>query len=185
MEYADGYEEHQLYEGLVSVTKPIRDQSELLQGDSYVTISNVYPAMLSIKTQLDGLEAHEEFTVANVARCVNKEFKRRVAKVIDPNSPDFDPIYAVATVLDPNNACLFDRWLKEVAETAFLSVVHHALKAVALRVLSILASSAPMERVFSQAGIITGGRRLRMEQVLLEKKLFLHMNSAMWSSIDC
>ncbi|VDM51536.1 unnamed protein product [Toxocara canis] len=111
-----------LYGGLVSVTKPIRDQSELLQGDSYVTISNVYPAMRSIKTQLDSLEAHEDSTVANVARCVNKEFKRRVAKVIDPNSPDFDPIYAVATVLDPNNACLLDLGLKEEAETALLSM---------------------------------------------------------------
>ncbi|VDM29617.1 unnamed protein product [Toxocara canis] len=59
------------------------------------------------------------------------------------------------------------------------------MKAMALRVLSTPASSTPVERVFSQAGIITGGRRLRMEQVLLEKKLFLYMNRAMWSSIHC
>ncbi|KHN72444.1 hypothetical protein Tcan_12811 [Toxocara canis] len=254
--------------------------------------------MRSIKTQLDSLEAHEDSTVANVARCVNKEFKRRVAKVIDPNSPDFDPIYAVATVLDPNNACLLDLGLKEVAETALPSMagvegenanslvavdtlaepldhpmmltakfgdyakiilqqkknmanavgsdslkcaitnyvasvfyeppyspvnpiaywetekkanavgsdslnctittyvasvfyeppdspvnpiaywetekkVHRSLKAVALRVLSIPASSAPVERVFSQAGIITGGRRLRMEQADVTPTLFV------------
>ncbi|KHN85275.1 hypothetical protein Tcan_17249 [Toxocara canis] len=247
-----------LYEGLVSVTKPIKDRPRRYSEVGRKNSMNVY--------------AHEDSTVANVARCENKEFKRRVAKVIDPNSPDFHPIYAVATVLDPNNACLFDNGLKEVAETALLSMarvedenanslvvvetpaepldhptmlqqtaksgdyakiilqqkknmknavgsdslkcatatyvasvfyeppdspvnpiaywetekkVHRALKAMALRVLSTPASSTPVERVFSQAGIITGGRRLRMEQVLLEKKLFLYMNRAMWSSIHC
>ncbi|VDM34269.1 unnamed protein product [Toxocara canis] len=112
-----------LYEGLVRVTKPIRDQTEVIQGDGYTTISNAYPAMLAIKTQLDSLEAHEESAVAHLARCVNKEFKRRVAKVIDPHSPDFDLDYVVATVLDPNIACLVDDGLKEVAESALLSMV--------------------------------------------------------------
>ncbi|KHN74415.1 hypothetical protein Tcan_15863 [Toxocara canis] len=85
-----------LYEGLVRVTKPIRDQTE----------------------------THEESAVANLARSVNKEFKRRAAKVADPHSPDFDPIYVVATVLDPNNACLVDEGVKEVAETALLSMAN-------------------------------------------------------------
>ncbi|KHN82357.1 Aggrecan core protein, partial [Toxocara canis] len=132
------------------------------------TLPSQTPAPLAIKTQLDSLE----------------EFERRAAKVIDPYSPDFDPIYVVATVLDPNNACLVDDGLKEVAETALLLMVHRALKAVALRVLSMPASSAPVERVL-QARIIIGGKRLRMEQALLEKKLFLYVNCAMWSSVDC
>ncbi|KHN84455.1 hypothetical protein Tcan_08378 [Toxocara canis] len=83
-----------LYEGLFRITKPIRDQTE----------------------------AHEESAGANLARCVNKEFKRRIAKVIDPHSPDFDPIYVVFTILGPNNACLVYGGLKEVAETALLSM---------------------------------------------------------------
>ncbi|KHN82362.1 hypothetical protein Tcan_12647 [Toxocara canis] len=143
-----------LYEGLARVTKPIRDQTEVLQGDQ--------PRYARNKNAAGQLGA----------------------KVIDPYSPDFDPIYVVATVLDPNNACLVDDGLKEVAETALLPMVHRALKAVALRVLSMPASSAPVERVL-QARIIIGGKRLRMEQALLEKKLFLYVNCAMWSSVDC
>ncbi|VDM29616.1 unnamed protein product [Toxocara canis] len=131
-----------LYEGLVSVTKPIKDRcsprrySEVGRKNSM----NVY--------------AHEDSTVANVARCENKEFKRRVAKVIDPNSPDFHPIYAVATVLDPNNACLFDNGLKEVAETALLSMVRLVLSfsfAWSILFFSFYASCCPHRGLFGLA----------------------------------
>ncbi|VDM29881.1 unnamed protein product [Toxocara canis] len=127
-----------VYEGLVRVTKLIRDQTEVLQGDRYTTISNVYPAVLAIKAQLDSFQStwvfrslSQEFSERLGARgnrrgkpraMRKQEFKRRVAKVIDPHSPDFDPIYVVDTVLDPNNACLVDDGLKEAAETALVSM---------------------------------------------------------------
>ncbi|KHN78885.1 hypothetical protein Tcan_09309 [Toxocara canis] len=127
-----------VYEGLVRVTKLIRDQTEVLQGDRYTTISNVYPAVLAIKAQLDSFQStwvfrslSQEFSERLGARgnrrgkpraMRKQEFKRRVAKVIDPHSPDFDPIYVVDTVLDPNNACLVDDGLIEAAETALVSM---------------------------------------------------------------
>jgi hypothetical protein len=50
------------------------------------------------------------------------------------------------------------------------------LKEFAIQTLSVPATSAAQERIFSYAGIATEKRRSRMGSELLNHKLFIHLN---------
>ncbi|CAF4884167.1 unnamed protein product [Rotaria socialis] len=55
----------------------------------------------------------------------------------------------------------------------------HALKNVVKRVYSIQATSAPIERVFSRAGIIMSPRRTSMREEVFRNLVFLRMNESL------
>jgi hypothetical protein len=52
----------------------------------------------------------------------------------------------------------------------------YSLKNVVNRVFSIQASSAPIERIFSQAGVIMSPRRTSMSEEVFRSLVFLRVN---------
>uniref|UniRef100_A0A915DUX1 HAT C-terminal dimerisation domain-containing protein n=1 Tax=Ditylenchus dipsaci TaxID=166011 RepID=A0A915DUX1_9BILA len=60
--------------------------------------------------------------------------------------------------------------------SGFLSSDWHALAVLALQVLIVPATSAPIERIFSQAGLATRGLRNRTNVSLLNSQLIIYCN---------
>ena len=52
----------------------------------------------------------------------------------------------------------------------------HLLKKLIVRIFSVQASSAPMERVFSYAGLILSPRRTNLNEQLFRDLVFLKVN---------
>lgn len=73
-----------------------------------------------------------------------------------------------------------DVYLNDPVRTDFTSYWSRShlniLKQVVLRIFTVQASSAPIERVFSQAGIILTSRRTRMKENLFRELVFLRVN---------
>lgn len=83
-----------------------------------------------------------------------------------------------ATVLDP--AIELDSYLNDPIRTRFCDYWFHSplnnLKKMVKRVFSVQASSAPIERVFSHAGLILSSRRTNMSEQLFRDLVFLRVN---------
>ena len=85
------------------------------------------------------------------------------------------------TVLDP--AIELDSYLNDPIRTSFSQYWSHSplniLKKIVQRVFSVQASSAPIERVFSHAGLILSSRRTNMSEQLFRDLVFLRVNQSL------
>ena len=85
------------------------------------------------------------------------------------------------TVLDP--AIELDSYLNDPIRTSFSQYWSHSplniLKKMVQRVFSVQASSAPIERVFSHAGLILSSRRTNMSEHLFRDLMFLRVNQSL------
>jgi hypothetical protein len=83
----------------------------------------------------------------------------------------------------PNAADELDLYLKDATRVEFSLYWQHSrleiLKNVVRKVFSVQASSAPIERVFSQAGLIMSPRRTKMSDEVFRHLLFLRVNHQM------
>ena len=88
---------------------------------------------------------------------------------------------AETTVLDP--AIELDSYLNDPIRTSFSQYWSHSplniLKKIVQRVFSVQASSAPIERVFSHAGLILSSRRTNMSEQLFRDLVFLRVNQSL------
>lgn len=82
--------------------------------------------------------------------------------------------------LDPSVE--LDAYLNDPVRSNFSDYWHRsqltALKRLVSRIFSVQASSAPIERVFSQAGLILSSRRTRMNEQLFKDIVFLKANQS-------
>jgi hypothetical protein len=101
--------------------------------------------------------------------------KRRKLFQYDDNMVDET---SEVTVLDP--AIELDSYLNDPIRTRFCDYWFHSplinLKKMVKRVFSVQASSAPIERVFSHAGLILSSRRTNMSEQLFRDLVFLRVN---------
>jgi hypothetical protein len=73
----------------------------------------------------------------------------------------------ISVLVDAEDAIVF--WRQQRKDLAQLAVL-------ALQVLSVLPSGAGLERVFSQGGIVTSGRRCRLAGQHLEREILMRCN---------
>jgi hypothetical protein len=240
--------------------KDFANQVTELEGEKYVTLNRIIPALMDLLEHCKEFEQQQGFT--QIARVVANEMRRRFTYILDPSSEKFQPIYAVATMLDPSvrpllslkdysslldaaksdairimrqanssvgmdNQSLvesepspsstassnkYQRLFRQLAtqeeqhtnSRSAISSVDNELRSyllmeqrkvsdpvqfwmsqeqampqmsqLALDVFSVTATSAPIERVFSHAGIATHGRRNRLEADSLNAELIMKMN---------
>ena len=83
--------------------------------------------------------------------------------------------------LDP--AVELDAYLNDPNRSKFSDYWFHSqlniLKKLVVRIFSVQASSAPVERVFSQAGLVLSARRTNMNEQLFRDLVFLRVNHSL------
>lgn len=83
----------------------------------------------------------------------------------------FNPSVELESYLnDPVRSSFSDYWLRSPL---------NSLKKLVIRIFSVQASSAPIERVFSHAGLILSSRRTRMNEQLFRDIVFLKANQCL------
>ena len=101
--------------------------------------------------------------------------KRRKLFVYDENA--FDSSQELKS-MDP--AIEVEAYLNDPVRTKFSDYWSHSqlqsLKHLVQRIFTVQASSAPIERVFSQAGLISSPRRMRMSESAFRDLVFLRVN---------
>jgi hAT family C-terminal dimerisation region len=119
-------------------------------------------------------------TISSSSASVNSRFKRRKLFVYDEyrykNSNS-----NVSRVSGPIKE--LDAYLNDPVECSFSEYWQRSqlmtLKKLVVRVFSVQASSAPVERVFSHAGLIFSSRRTRMSEQLFRDLVFLKVNQVL------
>jgi hypothetical protein len=90
------------WENLNNVDTLLQDFAEytdIAGGESYITLSAVIPYYLALKLHLQTMATISSIT--EVASMLLTELERRFSKLIDFQHVNHDPIYIVATMLDP------------------------------------------------------------------------------------
>ena len=75
-----------------------------LEGDSYVTLSKVLPAIIDLIESLP-LYATRRSAVESTRMNLRKELERRFAFILDPSHTAFQPAHMLATFFDPEYVC--------------------------------------------------------------------------------
>lgn len=87
------------------------------------------------------------------------------------NQTTQDPMIEIQAYLDdPVNLQFSDYWYHSQL---------HLLKRLVERIFSVQTSSAPVERVFSQAGLILSSRRTALSEKLFQDLVFLRVNRSL------
>ncbi len=82
---------------MMDLLQPFANQTDTLQSDGR-SLSLIVPALLD-------LDAHiSNFPVKTISRVLADDFKARFASFLQPGSPNFNPLPAAATLLDPTVA---------------------------------------------------------------------------------
>uniref|UniRef100_A0A914CBN3 HAT C-terminal dimerisation domain-containing protein n=1 Tax=Acrobeloides nanus TaxID=290746 RepID=A0A914CBN3_9BILA len=85
--------------GLHALMKPVADL--LLQSQSEeMGISKLYFALMEMIDTLENLEL-EDLTLTSTKSDLQAEIKRRFARILDPDSNEFNSLYIKASILDP------------------------------------------------------------------------------------
>ena len=85
-------------EHIKTLLSKFADYTNVAGGERYPTLSLVIPAYKDLALHLESMEKVPFLT--NVAKILLKELHRRFAKLTDPDHPDHDPVYMVATLFD-------------------------------------------------------------------------------------
>uniref|UniRef100_A0A4W5RXY7 HAT C-terminal dimerisation domain-containing protein n=1 Tax=Hucho hucho TaxID=62062 RepID=A0A4W5RXY7_9TELE len=155
---------------LVDILKPF-GATDMTQGEKIVTISLVVPSVLSLNHHLEQRKPQVHFLSDGIT------------------APFSDPVYLKAAALDPAFSLMWVEQhvlVKEVAQRVkecrlVLGNEHEgspSLSRVAGRVMAVPASSAPVERVFSNGGIILRPHHAQMTDRLLSNSVFCKCNAS-------
>uniref|UniRef100_A0A3B5PVV0 Uncharacterized LOC111606838 n=1 Tax=Xiphophorus maculatus TaxID=8083 RepID=A0A3B5PVV0_XIPMA len=156
---------------LCIVLSPFAEATELTQGERSVTISMVVPTVLDLNTHLLKMEETRIFsgifTKTNMAKDSGRE---------EPFNHD---VYFFAAMLDPQFGLSWvDLDVTNGGNAASVKKFRDELKKT-LTVLSVPASSAPVERVFSRGGIVMRPHRARLGAKMLQSLIFLKCNETL------
>lgn len=75
--------------------------SGFCEGDQYSTLSSVIPGILGLQLSLKNLVASA--TTQDISTVLLKDIEARFNHILNTNNPNFDPIYSLATMLDPEH----------------------------------------------------------------------------------
>ena len=112
-------------ENIHKLLKPFAQYTSLSSGEDYTTISSVIPIIMELNLHLEEMKKVPELTV--VSNLLQSELKRRFRKCTDPGDPDHEPLFLMATMLDPRYKVLLNpiqvestkkELLKELKEVA-------------------------------------------------------------------
>ena len=79
--------------------EPFAQYTSLTSGDEYTTFSTVVPVLMELDYHLKAMK--EKPGLREIASLLQKELFDQFQKVLVPTSFNFDPIFVVATALDP------------------------------------------------------------------------------------
>ncbi|CAF1373788.1 unnamed protein product [Adineta steineri] len=253
---------------IIDILEPFHDVSIKCQGDTIVTASMVVPAVSHLISHLRDIKSNIRFCkklVEQLQSALDKRFTGIINRFnnlfVDQNDPFNDPLYFMATVLDPafkfywtkdlkldpnsenrlkqqiiqlildevskeikiSTKKSFDRsnlssppkskkkklfhyddfdndlniinslemdpgsqlqaYLNDPIKSKFSEYWSYSqlnlLKKLVFRIFSVQASSAPIERAFSNAGLILTARRTRMNEQLFKNMVFLRVNQSL------
>ena len=86
-------------ENIQKLTNPFTLYTSVSSGEDYTTISSVIPIIMELNLHLDELKKVPEMT--EVSNVLQSELKRRFRRCTDPDDPNHDPLFLMATMLDP------------------------------------------------------------------------------------
>ncbi|TRY56530.1 hypothetical protein DNTS_005417 [Danionella cerebrum] len=197
--------EWNLLKELVNILKPFGEATDLTQGEKVITISAVVPSVLSLNHHLEkpkpqvrflsglvrSLQTHNlpESSALDpafallwvephvlVSRDIKAEVAQRVKELILQDAAETDPPVPLPDEEEDIGegeglfAAYYKRQKRDVGTTP-------GVQLVAIRVLAVAASSAPVERVFSHGGIVLRPHRAQMTDRLLANLIFCKCNA--------
>jgi hAT family C-terminal dimerisation region len=122
------------------------------------------------------ISSTKSFDYSNSFISKPKKWKLFVYDDVNPDQSNGSTIVDPVTELD---AYLNDPIRSKFSEYWLHCRMHH-LKKLVLRIFSVQASSAHIERVFSHAGLILSQRRAKMGEQLFKELVFLKVNQALF-----
>ena len=94
-------------ENVQKLLKPFAQYTSLVGGEDFTTLSPVIPIVMEVNLHLEEMKKIPE--VASVAALLLVELKRRFRKYTDPSDPDHEPLFLMATILDPRYKLVINR----------------------------------------------------------------------------
>ena len=108
---------------------PFAQMTTLTSGETYVTLSKVIPCVLLMKSTLKK-HVDNRSSLSNVAKNMIKEVDQRFGHLLDPDHPDHDPVYAVATFFDRRYKTLLRKELLASTKKAIVATVRETFEGV-------------------------------------------------------
>uniref|UniRef100_A0A674DIX8 HAT C-terminal dimerisation domain-containing protein n=1 Tax=Salmo trutta TaxID=8032 RepID=A0A674DIX8_SALTR len=134
---------------LVDILKPFGKATDMTQGEKIVTISSVVPSVLSLNQNLEQRKPQVHF-LSGLFRSLQASLNKRFLGIF----------------INVKMARTQD------------GIALPSLSRVAIRVLAVPTSSAPVERIFSHGGIILQPHRAQMTDRLLSNLVFCKCNAS-------
>jgi hypothetical protein len=108
---------------LEELLKPFAFYTNLLQGDNYITISNIIPALAELKDHLENFKTDSLLETSTLTEMIN-QLNNRFKKFIDVNDVNFDGIALTATLLDPK----FSLYLTEKEQRSAVNFIEKSVQ---------------------------------------------------------
>ena len=159
--------EWKLLESICELLHPFAQYTSLLSGEEYTTISAVVPAIMELELHLD--EMKDQRGLGGAVALLRSELKRRFDKILNPKAPDYEPIFVLATALDPRYKVVLNteqltsakteilhqlRYMRENSSSSDSSSAGSPAKAASVSVEENLAEPPPKKRFRLLSGLI-------------------------------
>jgi hypothetical protein len=160
---------------------PANVENRLKQSVIQLILDEISKDSTTSSTQLpDSSSSSSSSLSTTTTLCLSstsKVVKRRKLFIYDDSNDDSNHILP----LDP--ATELEAYLNDPVRSKFAEYWFHSqmslLKKLVVRIFSVQASSAPIERVFSHAGLILSSRRTNMSEQLFKDLIFLRVNQSL------
>jgi len=93
-------------ENIQELMNPFTLYTSLSSGEDYTTISSVIPIIMELNLHLGEMKKVPE--MMEVSNVLQSELKRRFRRCTDPGDPNHDPLFLMATMLDPRYKVLLN-----------------------------------------------------------------------------
>ena len=111
--------EWRLLESMRDLLHPYAQYTTLLGGEEYTALSAVVPAIMEIELHLEEMKSQRGLVGA--VTLLQTEMRRRFDNILNPKADDHDPIFLLATALDPRYQVVLNAEQMTSARTALLS----------------------------------------------------------------
>ena len=115
--------EWKVLEGVKNLLQPFAVFTQLISGEDFTTLSSVYPAIVELKMHLEEFSKQNEVRVA--VKVLLSELTRRFQKFTDPSDECHDPLFLMATALDPKYRLLLNPVQVESPKSTITQEIHN------------------------------------------------------------
>ena len=91
-----------------NLLQPLAEFTSLLSGEEFTTISSALPTIMDLNLHLEHMKSHSDNLIGEVARTMQTDLRRRFRKFTDPGDSQYNPLYIIATALDPRYKVLLN-----------------------------------------------------------------------------